>query len=44
MSKLIENIFITSVIVAVVATVTGGIILLGSPAKERMRRFDERRV
>lgn len=44
MSKLIKNIFIASVIVAVVAAVTGGIILLGSPAKERMRRLDERRV
>ncbi len=44
MSKLIETIFFASVIVVVIAAVMGGIILLGSPAKERMRQIDERRV
>lgn len=44
MSKLIKNIFIAAVILAVVATVIGGIMLLGSPTKERMRKLDERRI
>jgi hypothetical protein len=43
-SKVVKNILVASVIVAVVAAVAGGLILLGSPAKERMRRLDERRV
>ncbi|MGE0703554.1 MAG: hypothetical protein AB7F99_02770 [Vicinamibacterales bacterium] len=32
------------VIVAVISAVVAGILLLGSPADERMRRLDERRV
>lgn len=44
MSKLSKNIFITSVVFVVIATVTAGIILIGSPAKERMRQLDKRRI
>ncbi len=32
------------VVVAVVSAIVGGILVLGSPADERMRRLDERRV
>ena len=44
MSKFVKNIFIASIVTAIVAAVIGGVILLGSPAKERMRKLDKRRV
>ena len=37
-------IFIASVVGIVVAAVVGGLILIGSPAQERMRRIDAQRV
>jgi hypothetical protein len=37
-------ILVASVIAVVVAVVTGGIILIGSPTQERMRRLDAQRV
>ena len=44
MSKWIKNSFAGLIIAAVVAAVIGGIIVLGPPSRERMRRLDERRV
>jgi hypothetical protein len=44
MSAPVKNIFVASVVSAVFAAVIGGIVLLGSPAKERTRKLDERRV
>ena len=44
MSRLVKNIFVVSAVIAVAAAVIGGIILLGSPAKERLRQLDERRI
>ena len=45
MRKSGKNIIVASVVTAIVmAAVIGGIILLDSPAQERLRRLDERRV
>jgi hypothetical protein len=39
-----KGIFIAAVVIIVVAAVVGGLILIGSPAQERMRRVDAQRV
>ena len=39
-----KSIFVAVVVIIVVAVVVGGLILLGSPAQERMRRIDAQRV
>ncbi len=39
-----KTILTVSATAAVIAAVIGGLLLLGSPAQERMRRLDERRV
>jgi len=39
-----KSIFVASVVIIVVAVVVGGLILIGSPAQERMRRIDAQRV
>lgn len=44
MKKPGKIILVASVIAVVVAVVTGGIILIGSPTQERMRRLDAQRV
>lgn len=38
------DILVASIIAVVVAVVVGGLILLGSPTQERMRRLDSQRV
>jgi hypothetical protein len=44
MNGLFKNIFIAAVVFLVAGAVAGGIVMIGSPAKERMRQLDLRRV
>jgi hypothetical protein len=44
MKGLGKGIFVASVVTIVVAVVVGGLILIGSPAQERIRRIDAQRV
>jgi hypothetical protein len=39
-----KGIFVAAVVIVVVAVAVGGLILIGSPAQERMRRIDVQRV